>query len=840
MASITHDDFFAKKAKGALWDIGVSINRTNPLPLDKNAVFETEAELDTYISGVLSYPGQPVAVISKTGTGTDNDPYVYDTKFYVLGYDEKGVLSKQQVGKATQGDDASIVLDKENGTLSLKDFTAANSGKLASISLVDGKPVLTWVSNSQEDLNADLSGIHQNINDLQAEDVKINTRIDNLGTVLNFVGSLSATDFAGTTDDENFITDKSGYSLGSVVLVEGKEYVAVNGTQYKLTEDTTISADKNYYQIIDGSYVLVTDPATSNPQADGYYEKREGLVWEAFGDPDGVSALQSAVQTLQNDVATNAGGINSLKGTVEKHTTTLEEHAASIANKAEQADLEALSTRVTTAEQDIDNLETLTTTQGTSITSTANSLATLTADFNTLKNNTVASLSQTVQGNVKDIAENAEKISNLDSRVTTNETAIGKNAEAAANAQSTADAAMPKTGGTFTGSISWGAVPTADSHLANKKYVDDKISGLSISNYATTEYVDQQITTVTGKVTTAQTTADNAVKAASDAQNTADTNTSSINTINSTIGALDTSKGDNIVNYIDKVSAVANNAAVKSEVDSAIATLTAGVSENKTGVTEAKEAASTAETNAKKYTDNQVAAAKSSIIGTSNSATNTTIKGLEDDIDGQIATINSSLDAIRGNVSSLSNVMNFVGVSSTDPAEAPKADDQETDVNQGDITVNGATYTPDIGDVVIYSGEEYVYTGTAWEQFGSADASTAAIETIEAKIAANTEAIESNDGDITALQAADGTLQSNIDEVDGKVTALTSRVEVNEGNIAANAKAIAEEAEKARAAEKDNADNIAAEAETARAAEKTLTTAIQALEAQLTWGSFDE
>lgn len=38
-----------------------------------------------------------------------------------------------------------------------------------------------------------------------------------------------------------------------------------------------------------------------------------------------------------------------------------------------------------------------------------------------------------------------------------------------------AEGAMPKSGGTFTGAPIWATVPTADNHLANKKYVDDTI-----------------------------------------------------------------------------------------------------------------------------------------------------------------------------------------------------------------------------------------------------------------------------------------------------------------------------------------------------------------------------
>lgn len=63
---MTREEFFALKNKGALWDVGVSINRTNPLPLDKNAVFDTYDNALIYAKGVLAYPGQFIAVVGET------------------------------------------------------------------------------------------------------------------------------------------------------------------------------------------------------------------------------------------------------------------------------------------------------------------------------------------------------------------------------------------------------------------------------------------------------------------------------------------------------------------------------------------------------------------------------------------------------------------------------------------------------------------------------------------------------------------------------------------------------------------------------------------------------
>lgn len=67
---MTRQEFFEMKAAGALWDVGVSINRTNPLPLDKNAVFASYDEALTYARGVLSYPGQFIAVVAEDGSVT--------------------------------------------------------------------------------------------------------------------------------------------------------------------------------------------------------------------------------------------------------------------------------------------------------------------------------------------------------------------------------------------------------------------------------------------------------------------------------------------------------------------------------------------------------------------------------------------------------------------------------------------------------------------------------------------------------------------------------------------------------------------------------------------------
>lgn len=106
------DDFFTALNKGAKWDVGVSINRTNPLPLDVNSVFDTKANLNAYVAGAFAYPGQIVALVEESAT----------TIYYI---DQAKAL--QEVGKLPVGDGKSVTV-AEDGTISLLGFVGADTG----------------------------------------------------------------------------------------------------------------------------------------------------------------------------------------------------------------------------------------------------------------------------------------------------------------------------------------------------------------------------------------------------------------------------------------------------------------------------------------------------------------------------------------------------------------------------------------------------------------------------------------------------------------------------------------------------------------------------------------
>lgn len=66
---MTREEFFNKLEAGAKWDVGVSIARTNPLPLDANEIFKSVADMEAYIkTNALAYPGQIVVVLGTAET----------------------------------------------------------------------------------------------------------------------------------------------------------------------------------------------------------------------------------------------------------------------------------------------------------------------------------------------------------------------------------------------------------------------------------------------------------------------------------------------------------------------------------------------------------------------------------------------------------------------------------------------------------------------------------------------------------------------------------------------------------------------------------------------------
>lgn len=103
---------------------------------------------------------------------------------------------------------------------------------------------------------------------------------------------------------------------------------------------------------------------------------------------------------------------------------------------------------------------------------------------------------------------------------------------------------------------------------------------------------------------------------------------------------------------------------------------------------EAKGAAAQALADAKSYADGKVAAEKQRA------------EGIESGLDSRLGTAEDEIDALQEQIGGLTGAMHFRGAVTADP------------------TVTAPTGTYASGDVVLYSGKEYVYDGTTWYELG--------------------------------------------------------------------------------------------------------------------------
>ena len=68
---ITRTDLLDKLQNGAVWNTGVTFERTNPVPIEKYSIFATLAEAQTYaFENPVAYPGQTLAVVTDTNEVT--------------------------------------------------------------------------------------------------------------------------------------------------------------------------------------------------------------------------------------------------------------------------------------------------------------------------------------------------------------------------------------------------------------------------------------------------------------------------------------------------------------------------------------------------------------------------------------------------------------------------------------------------------------------------------------------------------------------------------------------------------------------------------------------------
>lgn len=853
--------FFDKLDTGATWSAGVAFKRAAALPLERYEVHKSYADALAYAqTNAVAYPGQVIAVVETEGT-------VEKIKIYFI--DESKNL--QEVGSATLGDDVTIVLDPATKKLSLKGFEDAGyvatkdttpatdkeyftvaDGKYTKVAAPTGNPKesgyfervavklikdsagnLAWVTDDAVQIQGDIASLQTTVIDhgkritaletgLEEGLEDVNERISSLGTVFNYVGTLTVDEYASTTNNSVIDTSKNGvrldrpYRLGDVILVGTQEYVVTQG------EGTT-------------------------------------LVWEAFGDPTGISKLESDVSGLKETTTGHTNAISTLNG-AEGAAGSVKTIAKGYADTAEANakghadDLAAATKLITDDHADrLGKVETKASTNETSIRDINAAIGTDTTEG-------------TIKKRIKDIEDTMALDSDLDNLATTVETLTGNvynKGEAdgkfatktrVEEVATTAGTALTKAGANETAiSGLQGSVSGLDTRLGTAEGTigthSGQISGLQ------GEVAD--LKDANGPIAKAQTTANEAKTAANNAQTTANTAVSDAAEADrkavAAQGAADAAQGTANTAVANAATAQAAADAAQKAADAAddkAAAAGVAASNAQTTANEAKEKALANEAKfSGYYTKGEVDGKVGAIVTNGNdAASDDTIKGAKKYTDEKVATVNTAVNKLKEDIGNLTNVMNFVGKATEDPSAV---------TGNGAISVSGKTdkHVPEKGDVVVYGALEYVYVGSGtdegWEIFGNVTADESRFDGIEDRLDSAEDRLDVAEGNIALLKDADAGFTTSVNDLSGRVTTLEGEMDAVEAELIrinpileAAATKTALEAEVTRATDREDAiekyaqEGFAAQLIVNNEIKQSVTNITHATDGLLAWGEF--
>lgn len=345
MADLTiREKFFDDLAKGARWDVGVSIARGNPLPLDANSVFESYADLETYAAGVLAYPGQVVAVVNADSTGVyylDQEKVIKPVGVIPAGdelsvdMDDNDVISLHNFGKvfykyvAENGDVAAHyekvdVSDANPWTAGLEPRVVTENGKLVlgwyepNPTTIDGvNDQVTAVQGTVSDLvdslgapsteNSEATGLYKEVEDVQ-EDVKELT--DAVGSSEDALGDDVQTLWAHVNDHTGRLEELEAIDHS---LLATKEELAAEADRADKAEKANAAAIK----VIADDYLKAADIANMATDA----EVEAAVKAEADRAKGVEESLQNQINLIMDNPETEnvIDSINEFVKYIEEH-----------------------------------------------------------------------------------------------------------------------------------------------------------------------------------------------------------------------------------------------------------------------------------------------------------------------------------------------------------------------------------------------------------------------------------------------------------------------------------------------------------------------------------------
>lgn len=493
-----------------------------------------------------------------------------------------------------------------------------------------------------------------------------------------------------------------------------------------------------------GKWIQINNTSDLQDNLDKLQTKYTTLATEVHGT-DGNGGMKAEITALKTTTSTATQDITELKGRVEGlevkkgEANVIEKitaggtdieidatsktaklgHLAAPGAKVKSEDLsDALSTRIST-------LETTDITHAAAIANKAD--ASKVTDLETTLNKKVADLTADVgskhdaQGTL--IQYNADAITGL-----TNKVGAGLSGGKTLTEQVNANTAVLESQATTIG------------QLATKEQLESAKSQLNTS-------INDLNTTLTGKINTNSGLIEDNAEAIESVSNIVG-NGANLNNKTLTQHVIDNAAS--IQNQATEIQGVktdiASNYVKKTELNAEKVELNAAIKQAKDAADAAQGTANTAVTNA--------ATAQAAAEAAQTAADNAQAKA--DSNAAAITGVSGRVGTIEDKLKSVTNVMDFIGVSTTDPAK-------------GTVTIGGTVITPNKGDVVIYGNKEFVYDGSAWKEYGDVGAQETAITELQGKV--------------TTLEGEMGTAQADITNLGTRAGNLETRVAAAESQL---------------------------------------------------------
>lgn len=703
----------------------MNIQRGNPIPLDNTSVWYSETEMKTYAKeGLTAYVGQILSLVNE------------DTKevtAYII-TNEAGDL--QEVGSATAGDGLTIVLDETTGKLSLAGIVKDGEDKTEAGALptyqADGS--IAWIKPSTdtvEGLQTEVASLGGRLTIAEGDIDAIEAKINSMGSILNLAATVSQDEFVTNTDGAY---DASKFDVGDVILISdnGKEYVCV--------------------------------------------EKTAGTKsWELLGDADGITALDGRVKTLETNDATQDSDIDALQAAVgkaqegETAATGLYAYADSKASAAQTAAEATAKTYTDGKVKEVADAEA----------ENAKNIATNAGNIESLTNRVVAaegtiSSHTTSIGEINTALDSKANSANVYTKTEADELLAKKadkdsfdSLKTTVESNTSSIATLNKNATVLQGEID-AVSSTANANKAAIGTTEDEASATG-TLYA-------RIKKNAADVATAQTKAEEGVSAASAAQSTADAATETANANKSAIAGLTTRVGNVETKAVANETAIAEvktNYQTKADAATEHSKINEAIAQNTADISSVSGRVTTTEDDIKTINTALDKKAEKADVETQIATTLTSAKSYTDD---KFATANADISSLQAKLQDVTSVMDFIGVSTTDP------------------TTNGVTIDDELvtefqkGDVVIYDVKEYVYDGSKWCEFGDTTAESDRITTVENAIsnsdtglsAINQKTIDNKDSINTLSTNFDSYKTSNdkaVSDVDAKADANAAAIE---------------------------------------------------------------